>query len=391
MADQASENSKNKGIFSYTSGDYWEGSGFPYWVLMILTALPTGFFGLDHLFFHSPMTAVQKGLTNIFTFGLWYWYDVVQVFTDREYVQKYGLSRPIIGPTGLAHKYFRNVVPPEKQEEPDLPAAEKGQYSNIYLMLYLGLLLIPFGISNFLVGNTSGGVIKFIFTIIFFGLLIPIVFLSSLVELYGVISDPQRLYEKGVNLSIPFSWFVGSEHIAPSLMKPSAVAAAEAAASKPQGSFFTRLIQPIFDLLGLSTITQMVGAAKCAAEPVIEQGKKTVEAATTAATGVAALAGTVPAVATKVAGKLEAFTDPEKLKAAATGAALASVPQAGGGLLDSGDLDTWFFMAIGVFVFSAFSLSAVRWLRNIQTQKNDKPPESKPVQRDDTPPQPDAL
>ena len=384
MADKAEENTKKTNLFPYTSGEYWEGSGFPFWALMILTILPTGFFGLDHLFFHSPQTAVQKGLVNLLTLGLWYWYDVIQVFADKEYVQKYGLSRPIVGPTGLAHKYFRNIVAPEKQEEPDLPAVENGQYSSIFLMLYLGLLLVPFGISNFVVGDTSGGVIKFIFTILFFGLLIPILFLSSLVELYGVFSDPQHLYEKGVSLSIPLSWFVGSDHVAASLMKPSAFANA----SKPQGSILTRFIQPVLDALGLTSIMQMLGAAKCAAEPVIQQGQQAVAAATTAADGVAKLAGTVPEVATKVAGKLEAFTDPEKLKAAAAGAAVAQV---GGGLLDSGDLDSWFLLAISVFVLSAASLSAVRWLRNIQTQKNDKPPESKPNERDDTPPQSNTL
>jgi hypothetical protein len=125
----------------------------------------------------------------------------------------------------------------------------------------------------------------------------------------------------------------------------------------------------------------MLGAAKCAAEPVIDQAQKTVNAATTAATGVAQLAGTVPAVATKVAGKLEAFTDPEKLKAA------AGLPQMGGGMA-SGDLDTWFLLSLGVFLVGAFSLSAVRWLRNMKTQKNDRPPESESIPRDDTPPQP---
>lgn len=391
MADKAEDTNKKTNLFSYTSGEYWEGSGFPFWILMILTALPTGFFGLDHLFFHSPLTAVQKGLVNIFTLGLWYWYDIIQVFADKENVQKYGLSRPIIGPTGLAYKYFRNIVPAEKQQEPDLPPAEKGKYSSLYLMLYLGLMLIPFGLSNFLVGNTSGGVIKFVFTIFLFGIFVPIVLLSSLIELYGVISDPQRLYEKGVQLSIPFSWFVGPDHVTPNLMKPSAAAAAEAAASEPKGSILTRLVQPLLDYLGISTVTKLLGDAKCAAEPVIQQGQQAVVAATTAAEGVTKLAGTVPEVATKVAGKLEAFTDPEKLKAAAGASAAASFPQLGGGLLSTGDLDTWFLLAICVFLVSAASLSAVRYLRNLQTQKNDKPPQSKSDERNDTPPQPNTI
>lgn len=382
MADKALENSK-KGPFHYTTGEYWEGSSYPYWFHMILTLLPTGFFGLDHLLLHSPQTAIQKAVVNFFTLGFWYFYDVVQVFSDRSYVDKYGLSRPVIGPTGLGYKAFTGVLPPEKQESPDLPTAETGRFSSVFLALYLALLFVPFGVPNFLVGDTSGGVIKFIFTILFFGLFVPFVFISSLYELFTTISDPAGVYEKGVRLTLPFSWFVGSEQLAPNIMKPSAYKDA----TKPQGSIFTRLLQPLMDFFGLSTITQMLGAAKCAAEPVIEQGQKTIEAATVAGEGVAKLAGTVPEVATKVAGKLEAFTDPQKLKELA---GVPKIPPMTGGGLGGSELDSWFFLSIGVLLTSAMLLSGVRWLRNLQTQKkNDKPPESNT--RNDTPPQPNAV
>lgn len=396
MADKAAENSK-KGPFHYTTGDYWEGSAYPFWFYMLLTILPTGFFGIDHLLLHSPQTALQKTIVNFLTFGLWYFYDVVQVLSDRSYVDKYGLSRPILGPTGLGHKYFTGVVAPEKQEEPDLPVAESGRFSSLFLILYLATIFIPFGIPNFIVGDTSGGVVKFIFTILFFGLFVPFVFISSLYELFVTISRPSDVFEKGVHMTLPFSWLIDPERFAPSLMKPSAIAAAESAASKPQGSILTRFIKPVLDLLGLSTIAEMLGAAKCAAEPVIQQGQQAVEAATTAGAGVAKLAGTIPEVATKVAGKLEAFTDPEKLKAAAGVPNLPSVPpipsappMTGGGLLNSGELDSWFFLSIGVLLTTSVLLSGVRWLRNLQTQKkNDKPPES--IQRNDTPPQPNSV
>ena len=387
MADKASENSK-KGPFHYTTGDYWEGSAVPYWVYMILTILPTGFFGLDHLLLHSPQTAIQKTVVNFLTLGFWYFYDIIQVFSDRTYIDKYGLSRPFVGPTGLGYKYLSGVVPPEKQESPDLPTAESGQFSSVFFALYLALIFVPFGIPNFLVGDTSGGVIKFIFTILFFGLFIPFVFLGSLYELFTSISDPEGVYEKGVRLSVPFSWFVGKEQLAPNIMKPSALKDA----TKPQGSIFTRILQPVLDMLGLSSITQMLGMAKCTAEPIIQEGQKAINAATTATAGVAKLAGTVPEVATKVAGKLEAFTDPEKLKAVAAGLPPmpTAPPMVGGGLLTSGELDTWFFLSIGVLLSGALLLTGVRWLRNLQTQKkNDQPPES--LARNDTPPQPNTF
>jgi len=380
MADKASENSK-KSPFHYTTGDYWEGSVVPYWVYMILTILPTGFFGLDHLLLHSPQTALQKAIINIFTLGFWYFYDIIQVFSDRSYIDSYGLSRPFVGPTGLGYKYLSGVLSPENQESPDLPPAESGQFSSLFFALYLALIFVPFGVPNFLVGDTSGGVIKFIFTIFLFGLFIPFVFLGGLYELFVSINDPEGVFEKGVRLSIPFSWFVGKEQLAPNLMKPSALKEA----SKPQGSIFTRILQPVLDMLGLSSIAQMVGVAKCQVEPVLQEGQKAINAATTASAGVAKLAATVPEVATKVAGKLEAFTDPDKLKAAA-----GLPPMTGGGLLSSGELDTWFFLSIGVLLSGALLLTGVRWLRNLQTQKkNDQPPQS--IERNDTPPQPSTV
>ena len=90
-----------------THGQYWGGHVLPYWVFLVVTALPmTGFFGLDHLLFKSPSTALFKCITNIFTLGLWYFYDIIQAFSDKHYVKHFGLSVPFSGPKGLAFNSF---------------------------------------------------------------------------------------------------------------------------------------------------------------------------------------------------------------------------------------------------------------------------------------------
>ena len=63
---------------TYTSGKFWGGTVVPFWVFMLFTAFPlTGLLGLDHLLFRSPSTALLQGITNIFTLGIWYIYDMV--------------------------------------------------------------------------------------------------------------------------------------------------------------------------------------------------------------------------------------------------------------------------------------------------------------------------
>ena len=81
--------------FSYTKAPFWENKKvYSFWVLQLLTILPTGFFGLDHLFLRSPLTALAKAFLNIFTLGFWYFYDILQVTVDRETVKSVGLSVP---------------------------------------------------------------------------------------------------------------------------------------------------------------------------------------------------------------------------------------------------------------------------------------------------------
>jgi hypothetical protein len=388
MADTAPQNSKEtKNPFSYTHGSYWEGSHFPFWIYALISVFPlTGFLGLDHLFIRSPQTALMKLLTNIFGLGIWYWYDVLQVVGDKDYVQKYGLSRPIVGSTGLAYQYFRDVVDEEKKDQPDLKPLES--YSSLLLFVaYMATLFLPFGIANFISGDTTGGILKFLLT---FSILFFIVLVWNLFDAITFLYKPTLLLEKGTNSIPPFSWLFGDYGQAWNIMKPSVVAEQKKAESQATGSVFTRLIQPILDFFGVSQLLGIVGAAKCAAEPVINQALQAASAAQTAAEGTMAIAGTIPQVATQVGNQLQAFTDPSKLKEAAGKAGAAAVPVMAGGGLD-GALDSWILIAISILVAGGFAVAAVRSFRKQSLQKNDNPVEPQSFGRDDSPPQPGAL
>lgn len=60
-----------------------------------------GFFGLDHLYLRSPLTAIAKMWINMIFFGAWWIYDAVQAFFNSDIIKIYGLSIPGLGPKGI--------------------------------------------------------------------------------------------------------------------------------------------------------------------------------------------------------------------------------------------------------------------------------------------------
>lgn len=388
MADPVeTEKTENKNLFAYTHGSYWEGSQYPYWVQCVLAAT-LGIVGLDHLFFHSPVTAAQKMFANVFGLGIWYFYDLIQLLGDKEYVQKYGLSRPVIGPTGLAYQSFQTIVEDAKKNQANLPP-QKSLNSLFLFVAYALFVFVPFGLSNFLSGDTAGGFVKLLLTVsLFFG----VVLLWNVFDFFMMLYKPTSLFEKGTNNIPPFSWIFGEYGDAWNIMKPSVVAEKMKENSEPKGSIVTRLFKPLLDFFGLSAILNLVGQAKCAAEPVIAQAQQTIAAASTAVEGGMELASAVPKVATKVGESMSAFTDPAKLKAAASLATATTSAMTGGGIATAiSDLDTWVLISIGVLVVGGFTLSAIRTVQKKTTQKNDNPVEPQSFTRDDPPPQPRSL
>jgi len=101
-----------------TQGSYWKGSQMPYWLYQFLTAFPlTGALGIDHLALRSPLTGLLKFISFVPLFGFWYFYDIAQIFGERELVEKYGMAVPFYGPIGLGAGIFdgKNTTPAPKE------------------------------------------------------------------------------------------------------------------------------------------------------------------------------------------------------------------------------------------------------------------------------------
>jgi hypothetical protein len=363
----------------YTSGKFWGGTVIPFWVMMLFTAFPlTGFFGLDHLLFRSPTTAFLKGLTNIFTFGLWYVYDMVQVFSDKQFIKDYGLSKPFAGAAGLGLDYFSGI-----KGKDTLGPSKSGIMSLILFVVYLFTIFAPFGVSNFVAGDVDGGIGKFLLSFGPWGLIwVPFLFVAAFFELYRNFTEPEKMFTEGAVRPTPLNFLMESTGYSPNIMNPDSI---EASKEKQKVDWYGTFVKPVLSFFGITDPKEVLDTAKCVVVPPI---KKTVNAATTAASGITALAATVPEVAAEASQKLATFTDPEQLKAAA---AKASGVQVGGVQLGgaSSSFDYLFIGGLGLLIvgglFAAFLRKTLNKKNATEGDRDDRPTQPRLLRTTDGP------
>lgn len=150
---------KPKFIPQPSQGDYWEGHILSFSTFRFITIL-LGFFGIDHLALRSPFTAFLKFFVNIFFYGAWWIYDIIQVFIDEEFVAKYGLSTPW-APRGHGFRYFTGVTDKKLNEYPN-PSKLVSDSSTLYYVLYAWTTTYFsfLGLPNLIAGDKWGFFIK---------------------------------------------------------------------------------------------------------------------------------------------------------------------------------------------------------------------------------------
>jgi len=294
-------------------------------------------------------------------------------------VKHFGLSVPMTGPKGLAFNYFSGIVGDEK----DTLGPSKAGYSQVlYFILYLITILVPFGISNFVAGDTNGGTFKAMFSLIpFLGLVFIAVFwLEGLFEIYLLMTKPTEIYEKGVPRMFPLTSFIEKTGFSPNIMEPKSLAKAIDARTRiPPSNLYTSFVKPIMKLFGIKDPMEILDTAKCQVVPPIE---KTAKAVVTAGKGVAALAEKAPVIAEQAANKIAAFTDPEKLKEAALKTAQAGGSLAGPSLHGpegAGPSDAFFLGGLLLLALGGVGASVLR--KTLLTEENgsDTPPNPRTV------------
>jgi TM2 domain-containing membrane protein YozV len=147
-----------------------------YTALMVIS-LVGGFLGLDHLYLRSPMTFLAKLGVNLFFFGIWWLWDVCQIFCNEQVVRIYGLRVP-----GVGKQVGAGML---AEEQPDKKHARFFTYG--VALLFGGLI----GLDSFLLGQTNEGIFRLISTITF--VFLPVSGLEWISKLYSFFFDTKTL------------------------------------------------------------------------------------------------------------------------------------------------------------------------------------------------------
>lgn len=384
------------GAFDYTQKSFWRGVWYPYWSLIVVSVLG-GFFGLDHWWLRSPVSGVMKLFGNIFTLGLWYFYDILQIISEPDNVKDYGLSVPFFGGLGIGAGMF-------KESDPGGPEAK----APFRYLAYVLLTLLPFGFDYFVAGDSMGGAARFLTSIFF--LLWPIGFIWGCVNTFRAVFMPENLFTKGTYRMFPFSLFMDT--YGPSKLGPidlGDVDPDEDQCGQPKKGLFgtilswmfgwiPMLLAPVINtaLPGLVPASAAVGAAVQAGATtakIAANSASTIIGAATAPT--AAAVGTVSTIAQKAPEAIAAI--PAVAGAASAGLAAATSPkglkalaaQAGGGLAKV-DMTNIALFAVFTIVVGGGSLLALQRILNLNGIKLFKQKEEN-GQESDSPPEPRGV
>lgn len=270
--------------YEWTQIGYWNKPNLS-WTIYLVFAVTLGFFGIDHLYMRSPFTALLKFMVNVMTLGFWYFYDIVNAFTEGDLTKKYGVGTPFMQTGGIGAGMF--------SDEPD---AEHAPWTFMGYSLTSGFPFGLFGVNNFVAGDKKGGFMKLWMTLLFcFPLILfaPLGWLLAIgavfYGLYVLFFDTESIFSKGV--PSPFG-----RH--PSTMGPNVPKEVESS------GFFTAGFKWILGLLsGLPVIGPMIKQTEAQVEMAIGAAQtikaSTVDVALAGAEAAKTLAVDVPREATK--------------------------------------------------------------------------------------------
>lgn len=338
------------GTFTHTQGTTWGGTQISLPVLKAVSLLG-GFFGLDHMLLRSPRTAVLKLLVNIVSLGFWYFYDIVQLFSEPNEMVTGGLRLPIVGDVGFG----AGILSGPSAETAAAPTTRPSPWR---FLAYALLIWIPLGFSNIIAGDYMGGAAKFFLTLSPFFLF---TFLWAIFSTFRTYFDTADLLTKGTDRLFPLSKVLGTYGIANGIMEPNAArAASQAGGSGLIGTVVSWAMTPLLARLGPFQ-QPALGA-------VTDAGKL----------GVSVLEGAKATVA-QTATTVSSLTALPMVAAATAAATIPPLPvQAGGAVIDT--VSSYLFLGLIAFtVLGVVGLTVSRWSgsatnETVLAPQTDEPP-----------------
>ena len=164
-----------------------------------------GWIGLDHLYLRSPWSFLAKLLINTFLFGLWYFYDILQAFSNKDVIKVYGIGLP-----GFPAKRVAMGV-----LAMDEPSKKHANFFIYALCLFMGGL---FGLDSFLVGDRDTGIIRLLCLVSIIGM--PVAFCWWIYKLFRFFTDTTSVVNENASY---FGSAAGGWSIFGSLLDPGTI------------------------------------------------------------------------------------------------------------------------------------------------------------------------
>jgi len=332
--------------------DNWKFPERNYYVFICLSVL-LGFFGLDHFYLRSFNTAMQKFFVNLISFGLWYFWDIIQIAYDSKRVRDEGLTGPFDWIRGIGRGVF---IDPVKKVADDKNPGAKVIRTKKDIVIY-ALLTIFFGwmgIDKLYLGLPWQGLTKLLTTVNIFTFLFGLLWVFY--DMFNVLFFQKSVVHGSISPPMPYNLLFTVGLSGEPLFMPEEVTketlAKEAVEAKQKGwagavgvdisgGMLPTVKSPIdlqtFRFLYRELAVPLLQPTVGTGVQKVDQGVKLTEKAVAVGTEVAA---TGPKIAGAVTTQMAAATDPNKLmgqiQAAAADKVAERTGQAGGGSSSTG-------------------------------------------------------
>jgi len=174
--------------------DTWKHPDRNYFVFVILSVL-LGLLGVDHFYLRSFHTGMMKLIFNVFTLGMWHYWDLIQIVYDGKKIRKEGLTSPFDWICGIGRGVFM-----ENNEKPKF-VAEKSYLVYAALAIFFGFL----GADKFYMGDMWQGIAKVLSVFNIFLFLFG--FLWVLWDSIHALFMTKSILENGISAPLPYSIF----------------------------------------------------------------------------------------------------------------------------------------------------------------------------------------
>jgi TM2 domain-containing membrane protein YozV len=177
--------------------DTWGAADRSYYIFVILSVL-FGFFGLDHFYLRSFGTGTQKFIVNCLTLGMWYIWDLIQIFKHGDKVRTEGLSSPLDWIHGIGRGVF---IPLDTPRNAPVPSAPKSYLLYAFLAIFFGW----FGADKFYMGRGWEGVAKLLSVFNIFLFLFGLLWVAW--DAFHAFFMMDSILKDGITNPMPYSMF----------------------------------------------------------------------------------------------------------------------------------------------------------------------------------------